>query len=249
MAARYKKCPPAGAPDWVMTFGDMMSLLLTFFILLLSLSEIKREDEFRAIVKEVKKAFGNKGGGGKVPTKDDPELSFIQRLVAMRMVSRTTPVKSDADDPGISGVQQRVTAVREDETQTVGGRTTFEPGSALLDAQQKRELEQLAAVIRGYNTKVLIDGHADTGEPLAGGGFRDLLDLSIARAKAVRDYLTGSRCRVRPDRIKVSGNADSEKLKWTVIGPAARRTNRRVEIQVSDRLVDEVTRPEMDTGN
>ena len=32
-----------GAPAWMATFGDMMSLLLPFFILMFSMSEIKRE--------------------------------------------------------------------------------------------------------------------------------------------------------------------------------------------------------------
>ena len=62
--AKKCKCAPPGAPAWVMTYGDMMTLLLTFFIMLVALSEIKKEDQFRAIVKAVKKAFGMKGGGG-----------------------------------------------------------------------------------------------------------------------------------------------------------------------------------------
>ncbi|MFN0196532.1 MAG: flagellar motor protein MotB, partial [Planctomycetaceae bacterium] len=32
---------PAGAPEWVVTYGDMMSLLLTFYIMLVSMSEMK----------------------------------------------------------------------------------------------------------------------------------------------------------------------------------------------------------------
>ena len=35
-----------GIPEWVVTFGDMMSLLLTFFIMLVSLSEMKEEEKY-----------------------------------------------------------------------------------------------------------------------------------------------------------------------------------------------------------
>ena len=35
--------PSAGVPEWVVTFGDMMSLLLTFFIMLVSMSEIRQD--------------------------------------------------------------------------------------------------------------------------------------------------------------------------------------------------------------
>ena len=36
----FQEDPPAGVPEWLVTFGDMMSLLLTFFIMLVSLSEV-----------------------------------------------------------------------------------------------------------------------------------------------------------------------------------------------------------------
>ncbi|MFP6677633.1 MAG: flagellar motor protein MotB [Pirellulaceae bacterium] len=42
-------------PEWVVTFGDMMSLLLTFFIMLVSLSELKEEDQYQALVQSMQK--------------------------------------------------------------------------------------------------------------------------------------------------------------------------------------------------
>ena len=49
--AREKKPeePPTGAPAWMVTYGDMMSLLLCFFIMLVAMSEIK-EDKFKKIL-------------------------------------------------------------------------------------------------------------------------------------------------------------------------------------------------------
>ena len=46
-----------GAPLWVVTFGDMMSLLLTFFILLLSFAKMEKT-RFRVFSSSMKKAFG-----------------------------------------------------------------------------------------------------------------------------------------------------------------------------------------------
>lgn len=51
------KVPKKGAPAWMATFADMMSLLLTFFVLLLSMSEIDAT-RFRKVSGELKKAFG-----------------------------------------------------------------------------------------------------------------------------------------------------------------------------------------------
>ncbi len=249
MANKKCKCPPEGAPDWVMTFGDLMSLLLAFFVLLLSLSEIKKEDEFRAIVKEVQKAFGIHGGGGKVPTPDDPELSFIERIEAMEQVSRKQPQKSDADDPGMRGKDPQVTTVRQDLTQTTGGRLTFEPGSTELTDVHRDKLIQLAEKIRGFNTKIHINGHADTGENFDQQRFADIQDLSYRRARVAGDFLTSDQCKIKPQRIKLVANGDSEKVKWAIYRSNQLSSNRRVEILMSDLLIDETTKPELDRSN
>ena len=46
---KKKKKAPEGAPEWMVTFGDLMSLLLTFFVLLFSVSEIKQKKIYEMI--------------------------------------------------------------------------------------------------------------------------------------------------------------------------------------------------------
>ena len=57
--ARKKKVDeaPAGAPLWMATFGDLMSLLLTFFVLLISFSTIAEHD-FNAAMGSLQGALG-----------------------------------------------------------------------------------------------------------------------------------------------------------------------------------------------
>ena len=249
MAYKKCKCPPEGAPQWVMTFGDMMSLLLTFFVLLLSLSEVKKESEFRAVVKEVKKAFGIHGGGGKVPTPDDPALSFIDRIESLQKVSRRHPQPSQVPDPGMQGKRQQVTTVRQKLTQITGGRLVFEPGLTRLTETHRKKLIQLATQIRGFNTKIHVNGHADTAEIFDPKQFENIQDLSYRRARVVGDFLISKECRIRPQRIKLIAKGDSEKVKWAIYQPTQLQSNRRVEIQVSNMLVDELTTPELDRSN
>ncbi|MAM00480.1 flagellar motor protein MotB [Hydrocarboniclastica marina] len=52
-----KRGAAAGQPSWLMTFADLMMLLLTFFILLLSFSEIDAE-KYRAMINSMGAAFG-----------------------------------------------------------------------------------------------------------------------------------------------------------------------------------------------
>jgi len=244
--ARKKKCPPPGAPDWVMTYGDLMSLLLTFFILLVAMSEIKKEDEFKAIVKEVKKAFGMKGGGGKLPTKDDPELSFVERLEEIEVQQRTQKQISNAQDPGMEGREPQVTTIREGKKFQIGGRIIFEQDSITLTDVAKRQLRQIADEIRGENNKVEVRGHAAAGE--RGNNPDQLWMLSVQRAKAAMDYLTNE-AGVRRERIRLIGNADYEPLKRRVYNQLQQAPNRRVEVIVSEALVEQFQTPEsLDVG-
>ena len=245
------KCPPPGAPDWVMTFGDMMSLLLTFFILLLSLSEIKKEDEWKAVVEEVKKSFGMKGGGGRLPTDNDPALTLVKILETVQNQQRREQNTSNADDPGMSGRDQRVTTVREGDFIPMGGTVTFEPGSADLSDEAKRKIrsfiEQEEFDVRGTNFIVELRGHAATAESerLSDSG-EDLWDLSYDRAKAVMYYLISDEIGLRQEQIRLTGNADREPLKKQAYTSQLRKVNRRVEVRVTENVTTDytVTRPQ-----
>ncbi|WP_419812618.1 flagellar motor protein MotB [Bacterioplanoides sp.] len=59
MSAEEEECPPcpAGIPAWVMTFADLMSLLMCFFVLLLSFSEMDAL-KFKRLAGELREAFG-----------------------------------------------------------------------------------------------------------------------------------------------------------------------------------------------
>ena len=68
----------AGAPDWMVTFADLMSLLLTFFVLLLSFSTMS-EEAFNAATGSIKSAFGMKS-----------EISLINKPAGQRLTSELT---------------------------------------------------------------------------------------------------------------------------------------------------------------
>ncbi len=227
-----------------MTYGDMMSLLLTFFILLLSLSEIKKEDEWKAVVEEVKKSFGMKGGGGRLPTDNDPALTLVKILETVQNQQRKEQNTSNADDPGMSGRDQRVTTVRPGEYIPVGGRITFEPGSADLNDVTRRKIrafiEQEEFDIRGTNYIVELRGHAATAETaLIGDSGKDLWDLSYDRAKSVMEYLVSDEIGLKQEQVRLIGAADREPLKKQAYTASQRQINRRVEVFVSENVIND----------
>ena len=244
---RKCKCPPAGAPEWMVTYGDMVTLLLCFFVLIVSFSEIKKEDQFQAVVEEIKKAFGMRGGGGKLPTDDDPALSLIERLEAIRMRQERIPNKSNVKDPGQSGKEPRVTTIREGKRYAVGGKVIFEPGSSELTEQSKQQLIDLVTrlKLKDSTNKIELIGHASALELLQeDGGSGDLARLSFDRASAVEKFLTSNEVqeayRLEEVRFRLIGAADREPISPRGIDTDETRDNRRVEIVVTEHVVDDL---------
>ena len=66
--ARKTKEAPKGAPEWLVTYGDAMTLLLCFFVIIVSMSEVKRDQRFQQVIESLRRAFGGYDGAvGSVP--------------------------------------------------------------------------------------------------------------------------------------------------------------------------------------
>lgn len=75
-AGKGKKCPPEGSPAWVMTFADLMSLLMVFFVLLFSFSELDKQ-KYKQMSGSMKEAFGVQR---EISVKESPKgISIIAR--------------------------------------------------------------------------------------------------------------------------------------------------------------------------
>ncbi len=228
-----------------MTYGDMMSLLLCFFILLVAMSEIKKE-EFRVKAEAIKSSFASSiTGGGAIPTHDNPNFSTISLLTERQLQREQHDNQSRNDDEGIEGKTTTVRQVREGILEPVGGPITFEPGSAELTEQAKRRIQDIVPRIRGELNKIELRGHASSVELVHGGPYNDLWTLSYDRARAVMAYLISDEVGIRRDRIRISANADNEPLRHRDYRRGAQEPNRRVEIIVMEAIVDDFTRPEL----
>ncbi len=236
------KCPPAGAPEWVLTYGDLMSLLLCFFILLASLSELKSDSVWKATAEEVQRSFGMHGGGGHVPTSDQNTLNVYIKLERIFQQQQRFRKSGEVSDLAITGKEVRVSQSRKDVQRGVGS-VTFEPGSAELTESSRQRLRPIVSLVHGYNNKILLQCHASSSEKGTLTNYPDLWALSYARGKVVMDYLVHDQG-VAPERIRIISNADNEPMKKREYSAALLEPNRRVEIEISDQLVDDLARPQ-----
>ncbi|MFH1746877.1 MAG: flagellar motor protein MotB [Planctomycetota bacterium] len=185
--ARKAEKAEAGAPAWMVTYGDMVTLLLTFFVLLLAMSEVKKEEQFLEFMQAIREAFGYVGGAQQTPI-EEVDVPLNVALSEMLIIPIHSENFSKVPDPGVRGKQPAARDNRPGEIFVVGGRLCFPSLSALLTEQEAARIPQLATELRGHNTLIEITGHCSR-KPLAGTSFNSHFDLAYQRALAVAEVL------------------------------------------------------------
>ena len=237
MKKRLKKQGP-GVPEWVVTFGDLMSLLLTFFILLQMFSELKRDHEYQRVITAIKEAFGYSGGVGVMPTDDPPLKSIIEQMEVLVLKDFEHTNVSQSNSEGLDGPKMRVTTLRDDIIFTIGGPAGFEEGSAEVRNGVRKELEKLAVMLRGRRNKIVIRGHATAKYLPEGSEFENLDELCYYRAHNVMGVLEEFGIEDAVMRVEAVGSREPVNARAT--NPVDAAVNRRVEIIMSPILVDEL---------
>lgn len=227
--------PPAGAPEWVVTYGDMMSLLLTFFIMLVSMSELKQDDgKFRAMLDAIKQSFGPSLGSFGASGTSLQKRSVLDKMASLGTASEGGLLKSSRKAKGPGGAHRTVRRIRDGNVVTLGGPVIFEAFSSTLTPALKQDLDVIAQVTARKPNRVEIRGHASP-EPIPDDApFRDAMDLSFARAHLVAQYLIAKG--IDPRRILVSAAGDTEPRTLTR-GKDAQSVNRRVDVFLIDSYI------------
>jgi len=112
----------------------------------------------------------------------------------------------------------------------VQGEILFSSGQAEVTDNGKATLQQLVSVLRDEGKKIRVEGHTDT-DPIRRSRWKSNLELSVARAVAVAEFLKGAS--LPADQIAVAGYGEYRPADEGT-DDAAKRRNRRVEILMLD---------------
>jgi chemotaxis protein MotB len=236
--ARKKKSEArAGAPEWMVTYGDAMTLLLCFFVIIVSMSEVKEDQKFLDVLESLRVTFGGQQGAIRTVPSDKTAANMLIKKLKEIVLKPHKERESKADDEGVEGKKFRVTDVRNGIEVVIGGKITFERFSATLKPEARELIDKVAILIRGYNTKILVRGHT-TRELLPEDAlYADAYDLSYERTKAVAAALTENG--IRPERLVRVALGNTEPLVRQAYTDERRAMNRRVEILVTEDLIEE----------
>ncbi len=229
-----------GVPEWVVTYGDMMSLLLTFFIMLVSLSELKSDSgSVRAALDALRESFGNTDGRASMPGQSLQQTSEFDKRDSAGNTSEGGIKKAGRESNGNAGEYTSGERINHGNQLTLGGPIFFDRFSTELSAPMQRNLNTVAKELVEYNGLVVVRGHT-TREPLPADGISldkskpreillDKMDLAFARAMVVADVLIAEG--LEPTKLRVSAAGDTETHLLT----------REVDRQAKNRRVDVFT--------
>jgi chemotaxis protein MotB len=239
--ARRKKSDGGGgggAPAWMSTYGDMVTLLLCFFVLLYSFSTIDAK-KFEAISMSLQNAFNIQPGGltqsssksidagalgegpGDAPRPTESDQSYNSREVLALVQS---VLKDEMRDDGVTvSVDERGVVI------SMSEQALFDEGSAKLRPESLRILYKIGSVLNRLPNQISIEGHTDSGVPVR-SIYIDNWGLSAARASRVTAYLNES-INVPQNRLRAVGMGASAPLVPNN-SETNMRLNRRVDIVI-----------------
>lgn len=234
---RKKKRQHAGlraTPLYMTTFGDMMNLLLTFFILLLTTATIQGR-EFKLILSAFTGSFGMMPGGMTLSKGRLADMGMtIETLPAREKGRRLSKARKKALHIFKPEIKAKKIRIREDERGlviTLMNDVYFEKGKAELLPQTKEVLLKVAELLKSpeVKNKVRVEGHTDN-TPMKRDTFpHDNWELSTQRAVNVVKFLVDNG--VSPSRLSAAGYGEYRPLPGNKNRtPEERAQNRRVEI-------------------
>ncbi len=206
--------------NWLMTFADMATLLLCFFIIMFALTFVPPED-FKKISESLKDA-----GFSTSESKEDPFEELVSELQVSLGASGFDKFLYVETEPGKVDIE-------------LASSSFFPSGSAQLKREAVPVLEHVLAQIKPFieqtDMTVKIEGHTDD-IPMKSAQFPSNWELSSARASNVVRYFVAKG--VDPTRLEVLGFADTRPkvANRDATGqalPANQEINRRVVISIS----------------
>lgn len=226
-----------GIPEWVVTFGDMMSLLLTFFIMLVSLSEIKEEETYQALVNSLQRQFGYaKTLDALTPGETRPRSSAFKVLATTGRAKRKDTAKGGVPEKSPTGEEPQVRIIRPGQTTAIGSVVFFEIGADEIGPTADAVIKSVAEQLRGKPQKIEVRGHVSAELAARMEETEEAIMLGFRRAAAVRRLLV-EREGINPDRFRISSAADSEPMSSAGRSSAIAR-NPRVEVFMLDETVE-----------
>lgn len=211
---------------WIATFADLVSLMLTFFVLIISMSSLDASvlKEVSGIIPESAVSVFDSGPSA------DMQMLELQKQRKVSMQELMLAVRQRASRVLKHSVWRHKVDARVLKNRMIlrlPDTVLFDPGQAVLKQQDLSMLRRMAKLLAASPGEVRVEGHTDTSPLPASSPFQDPWSLSLARAASVLHVLEAEG--VSRKRLSLAGYGPSRPIS-TEVTPFGRRKNRRVDI-------------------
>jgi len=218
---------------WLIIFTDLVSLMLTFFVLLFSMSNVK-VDRWNDVIDALSQSLNPSSVRAQAAATSSFNIAtlFRKRSINLEYLSSVLQEAVSADemlkDSQLMLLDDRLVVA-------LPGDLLFEPGKAVINERAVKALFNLGGVLRNIGNRIGINGHTDPAPP-TGTVYASNWELSMGRAAAVANTLRRSGY---PQEITAFGYADSRFGELPPLSEAERRAlARRVDIVVFSTVGD-----------
>ncbi|NPV28864.1 MAG: OmpA family protein [Firmicutes bacterium] len=218
---------------WLLTYADMITLLMIFFILMYVMSSINMQ-KFRALAAALNVAL--KGEPTGIFREGGPSFMPGEGEEASQMANVQRELEAYLEKQNLANL---VTIREEERGLVVSFQETvlFPRGSATLTPEARRIIAQVGAILKDLPNYIRVEGHTDN-LPINTPQFPSNWELSSARAtNVVRELIAASQ--IPPARLSATGYGEY-RPRYPNDSEAHRQLNRRVDILILRTMYGEV---------
>jgi len=236
-----------GSPAWMTTYGDMMTLLLVFFVLLYSFS-VMDLDKFKGFISALQSKLGVLDGGmtvseesalsrGSTGEKFNP-ANYSKVMGEMQQYIETNKLQESIS----MELSKRGLVIR------FTGQILFDIGEALIKPRGREILNDISDILKNVPNDIVVEGHTDNW-PINNENFPSNWELSTARATNVIKYFIENGA-ISPAKLSAAGYSKYHPL-FPNDTSEHRANNRRIEVVLLNSVskTANISKNEVDRGD
>jgi len=217
---------------WLLTYADLITLLLAFFIMMYTFSkqDAQKYDEVSAHLKAIFAGGSGITQHGKAKGASPLESPLQANPTEVIKQKLKNEFKEKSGENGLNNnififTDARGVVIR------IMDKAFYDEGKADLKQGAKNALDKIVPIIKEIKNNIRIEGHTDN-TPISKGEFKSNWELSVRRATEVVRYLV-EKGPIPPERISATGYAEYRPVINNET-PENKALNRRVEIIIEN---------------
>lgn len=232
---KNKKSKPSNKDRWLLTYSDLITLLMIFFVIMFSMSSVD-QSKYEQVINSLQGVFGGSiKSGSIVPIiidgnnnnnkENNDELSDLKDKIDKYLE------ENDLDKVIATTEYKKGLVI------SIKDNILFDSGKTTLKSNVIDNLNQIGKLLKGFDAYVRVEGHTDN-IPISNSSFKSNWELSVSRATQVLHFLVDNKY-VPNNKISAVGYGQFRPIANNST-PNGRDKNRRVDILIVDPKYEEI---------